>query len=140
MLNRGTYSKQLKKKNKRGIGVGTSMVLVVFVLFCLITFATLSYVTARADYSKTVEGVESLSDYYQAVSNIETQISEIDLLGVSEGIVYNFSEPIDDDRTLNVTLITTGDKDKPFKVKQWSTTNNTSGVTFDEKEGMNLLF
>lgn len=141
MLNRGIYNKRIHKKRNGGVGVGTSMILVVFVLFCMITFAALSYVTARADYSKSLEGAKSLSDYYSAVTNIETEISELDVSHIEAGIVYSFSEPIDDNRTLNVTLITTGDKNKPFKVSRWSTTNNTSGTTIeDEGGGMNLLF
>lgn len=143
MLNRGIYRKRIQKKSKGGIGVGTSMILVVFVLFCLITFAALSYVTARADYSKTVQGSELVCAYYEAVSGIETEISELDFSGVQAGIVYEFSEKIDDSRSLNVTIVTTGDISKPYKVKRWSTEDDgrQSGATFEDQEGgMNLLF
>ena len=142
MATRGTFTKKLKKKKGGGIGVGTSMVLVVFVLFCLITFAALSYVTSRADYTKSEQSETTVKNYYDACSRVEEQIATIDVTSLSAGIVYTFNEPVDDVRILSVIIESTGDSDDPFTVKRWAVgSESAGGVSFEEEGvGLNLLF
>ena len=40
----------MKKKTRIGLNIGTSSILLVFVLLCMVTFAVLSFVSANADY------------------------------------------------------------------------------------------
>lgn len=40
----------MEKSRKPILGVGTSSILLIFVLLCMITFAVLSLVSARSDY------------------------------------------------------------------------------------------
>lgn len=126
------------------MGIGTSMVLVVFVLFCLITFAALSYVTSRADYNKSVAASQSVKDYYDACSRMEKRIVEIDTSSLyGPGATFDYVEPIDDNRSLYVTLVYTGDEKNPFKISKWSSAaSSDAGISIDEgsQGGMNLLF
>ncbi len=144
MTTRGTFTKRLKKKKNGGLGIGTSMVLVVFVLFCLITFAALSYVTSKADYNKSLTASESVRAYYDACSRMEKRISEIDLTSLyGPGATFDYVESIDENRSLYVSLIYTGDDKNPFRVTKWSTSANiNAGISIDESEGegLNLLF
>ena len=57
-----------KKKEKRQpmLTVGTSMILVTLVLIALVTFATLSYVTAKSDYNMSLQAARSTEKYYVA--------------------------------------------------------------------------
>ena len=52
-------------------------------------------------------------------------------------------EPIDDNRSLYVTLVYTGDEKNPFKISKWSSAaSSDAGISIDEgsQGGMNLLF
>lgn len=67
---------------KRGIGlhVGSSSILVVFVLLCLTTFATLSMVSANADYRIMQKSADASDRYYRADTASEGLVARIDLV------------------------------------------------------------
>lgn len=74
----------MKRKKRAGYTVGTSLVLVTFVLMALVVFATLSYSTASADYKLSQDAADNTSEYYKAneqanleLSNIYTALSDI---------------------------------------------------------------
>ena len=46
----------MKKRTQMGLGVGASSILLIFVLLCLTTFATLSLVSAQADARLSEDG------------------------------------------------------------------------------------
>ena len=56
----------MDKKNQGGMNIGTSSVLVTFVLLCLVTFASLSYMSARSDYKLGQQEAERTAAYYDA--------------------------------------------------------------------------
>ncbi len=53
-----------KKKRSFGISIGSSSILVVFVVLCLTTFATLSLVSANADYRLSRKTADAAASYY----------------------------------------------------------------------------
>lgn len=65
-------------KRSTGINVGGSSILVIFVLLCLTTFATLSMVSANADYKLTQKASEAVSNYYAADCLAEEKLAQID--------------------------------------------------------------
>lgn len=69
-----------------GINVGSSSILMIFVLLCLVTFSTLSLVTANADYKLTAKTAESVSGYYEADAKAELLLASIDekLIGLAK--------------------------------------------------------
>lgn len=69
-----------------GINVGSSSILMIFVLLCLVTFSTLSLVSANADYKLTAKTVESVSGYYEADAKAELLLASIDekLIGIAK--------------------------------------------------------
>lgn len=72
------------KKGGTGVGVGTSSILMVFVLLCLTTFAALSLVSANADNRLTTRAAETLSDFYEADAQAERVLAELsDVLAAS---------------------------------------------------------
>lgn len=68
----------MKKKTQMGLGVGASSILLIFVLLCLTTFATLSLVSAQADARLSGKTAESVSAYYEADARAEELLAEID--------------------------------------------------------------
>lgn len=68
----------MSRKRVTGVNVGGSSILVIFVLLCLTTFATLSLVSANASYSLAKKASYSASEYYSANAAAEERLAEID--------------------------------------------------------------
>lgn len=69
------------EKQKRimpGMSVGSSSILVTFVLLCLVTFAALSFVSAKADKKLSTQTANRIKAYYEATSTAEFQLANID--------------------------------------------------------------
>lgn len=69
-------------KNKNsfsfGLNIGSSSVLLVFVLLCLVFFATLSIISANADNKLSHKILERTTAYYNACNQAEMTLSELD--------------------------------------------------------------
>lgn len=63
---------------RAGLSIGTSSVLVIFVLLCLVTFAVLSLVSARADSRLSEKNEAHVQEYYAAESTAYAQLSALD--------------------------------------------------------------
>lgn len=68
----------MKKKITGGINVGTSSILVTFVLLCLVTFAALSYLSANSDYKLSQQTAQRATDFYKANEVAEIKYQDID--------------------------------------------------------------
>lgn len=70
-----------KKKRFSGIsfsnGVGSSSLLVIFVILCLVSFATLSIVSANADYKLSNKVLDRTTAYYDASNQAEQQLAQL---------------------------------------------------------------
>lgn len=70
-----------KDKNQPSFtAIGSSSLLVVFLVLCLATFAILSLSSAKSDYSFTERLAKHKSDYYKASSRAEHTAADIDRL------------------------------------------------------------
>ncbi|MBO5057836.1 MAG: hypothetical protein J6C64_15970 [Lachnospiraceae bacterium] len=65
------------KKKRYGISVGTSSILVIIVVLCLVCFAGLSIVSANADYKLSSKLAERTTSYYQASSLANEEFAKI---------------------------------------------------------------
>lgn len=72
------------KKKRYGISVGTSSILVIIVVLCLVCFAGLSIVSANADYKLTVKLADRTTAYYQASSLANEEFARLN------SAFYNF--------------------------------------------------
>jgi len=68
----------MEKKNSGGINIGTSSVLVTFVLLCLVTFASLAYMSARSDYKLSEQTAQRTKAYYEANATAELYMANIE--------------------------------------------------------------
>ncbi|MCH5276089.1 MAG: hypothetical protein J1E65_09620 [Lachnospiraceae bacterium] len=70
-----------RKKRFSGIsfsnGIGSSSLLVIFIILCLVSFATLSIVSANADYKLSSKVLERTTAYYEASNQAEHQLAEL---------------------------------------------------------------
>ncbi len=70
----------MEKKHSGGINIGTSSILVTFVLLALVTFAALSYMSARSDYVLSKEAADRTASYYDANRKAEIYLANIEAL------------------------------------------------------------
>lgn len=82
----------MRKSSGTGINVGSSSILVIFVLLCLTTFATLSMVSANADQKLTIRTAQAATQYYQADAAAEEILARIDDCLKSNASAANESE------------------------------------------------
>lgn len=133
-------------ENKRQapfVNVGSSLLLVVFLLMCLITFATLSFSSARSDESFSQRIADRKTEYYTASNKAERLLSQIDQLldnadpedldfaainPIDADIVYDpdaatlsYQVAINDKQALDVVLALEEDKDSHYRIEKWQT-------------------
>jgi hypothetical protein len=107
-----------KEKNEFHLTVGTSSILMIFVVLCLTTFGVLSFVTANADYKLSNKNAEAVTAYYQADSKANELLKTIDselLLaresakycetGTDSGKIPNAEQYRQEDEFLQVTAL-----------------------------------
>ena len=68
----------MTKKKSAGVNIGSSSILLIFVILCLVSFATLSIVSANADYKLGQKILTRTNSYYNACNEAEESISAID--------------------------------------------------------------
>lgn len=107
-------------KNKfQTINIGSSSILMIFIILCLVCFASLSLISSNADYSLSERCADKTIAYYQATNTAESNIASIDqtlhenassltrdeyFLSVGDSI--SFYVPINDQQSLFVDLET----------------------------------
>ena len=86
----------MKAKNKSSfINIGFSSIVMVFIMICLVTFATLSVLTAHSDYRLSQKMADKTTAYYKAdaiardmVELLDNQLFNIYLEGSSSDYFY----------------------------------------------------
>lgn len=67
-----------KKSQVYGMNAGSSSMLMIFVILCLVSFATLSIVSANADKNLTSRIAERTTAYYEACNSAQKSLAGID--------------------------------------------------------------
>lgn len=95
----------MQKDNKQApfVNIGSSLLLVIFLILCLVTFATLSLSSARSDYSFSERAAERRTQYYQACNTAEDVLAQID--GILEKAISSSSRDENWIKNLNLTQI-----------------------------------
>lgn len=140
-----------------GVGSGGISILAIFVVLCLTTLATLSIVSARADFVLTQKTSQASAQYYIADSlaeeklvsisevltkeNWETKLIDLgcEVTKVGDKLFASYSTPINDTKQLISTLelITqNGIPNGQFKKIAWSVSVNS---TYETQNTMNVL-
>lgn len=84
----------MQKDNKPEpfVNIGSSLLMVIFLILCLVTFATLSLTSARSDYSFSERVAERRTQYYQACNTAEDVLAQIDEILVNTVNSSNHSQ------------------------------------------------
>ena len=143
MINSTIQQPNPKKKSSFHLNVGTSSILMIFVILCLVSFATLSIVSANADNKLSSRVLERTTAYYNACNEAEISLSKIDDTLISAyqssatmadyfdavGHTVTFTVPISDLQTLHVgieILYPVSDEDTFYRITQWQVINEDS--------------
>lgn len=127
-------------KKSSGIHVGSASILLIFVLLCLVSFATLSIVSANADNKLTAKVLERTTAYYNACNEAERNLADIDqtLATVysscdsseeyfqTVGHTKSYTLPISESQTLQITieiLYPETDEDTFYRITSWQVVN-----------------
>ena len=121
------------KKHSPVVNIGSSLLLVIFLVLCLVTFATLSLSSARSDYGFSSRLAERKTDYYRASSQAETILSALTPVVDTDDVVLelnisaekpsvSYQVPVNDKQFLSVVLeLLPADKEEAgfYRVTQW---------------------
>ena len=80
----------MKKKTYPVANIGSVSLLMVFIILCLVTFATLSLSSAAGDYKYSKDIAGHNTEYYNACNEAERKLKEID--GILETAYKNSSD------------------------------------------------
>ena len=145
-----------RKKDTTGVNVGTSSLLLVFVVMCLVSFATLATVSARADQKLNDKVTVRTAAYYDACNQAEDRLADIDNTlknlydtGINSddyfsqaGQSIEFAIPVSDVQTLDVSVkvnYPANEGDAFYTVTGWKL-QTTGSLVEEEKQTLNLLF
>lgn len=102
------------KKSYPVVNIGTASILTVFVILAMVTFATLTYMTARKDArfnQKQLEAVqtrqEAVNQAYEKIAAIDRELAEAYKNEAYEdfiGKIYSFTIASGEDKVLEVSL------------------------------------
>ena len=70
--------KDKEKQSSYFANIGSSSLLVIFLILCLVTFAVLSLSSAKSDYTFSQRLAQHKQTYYEASSNAEDMVDKID--------------------------------------------------------------
>lgn len=129
-----------QKKSSAGLNVGSSSILLIFVILCLVSFATLSIISANADSRLTRKVLNRTTAYYDACNKAEEALAGIDLTltGIylssdtaeeyfsAVGHTKSYAIVISDIQTLQVNieiLYPEADEDTFYRITSWQVIN-----------------
>lgn len=73
------------KESSSFVNIGSSSLLIIFLILCLATFAILSLSSAKSDYTSSQRLAQHKTEYYEASAKAEMVLAEIDY-ALAEGI------------------------------------------------------
>lgn len=108
-------------KNNIGLNTGSSSILVIFMVLCLVTLASLSMISAVSDYKLSRKVADRTTAYYEAVNKAEEKLAAIDT-AASKGTEVDYTVPIDDSQQLCVSVAVNQDGSS-YSVREWKVEN-----------------
>ncbi len=136
------------KKRGLPLNVGTSSVLFIFVILCLVSFAILSLSSAMSEYKLSSRVAENSQAYYDACNSAEEQLASFDKTlknlydtGISRSGYYDsvgkkktFAIPVNDVQTLEVEiriLYPEKEGESFYDITSWKT-ETTADLEYDD--------
>ncbi len=105
-----------KKTSYPPIHIGTSFLLVIFIILCMIIFSVLSLSSALQDYQASLEHAARTTAYYEACNQAEALRAQLASEDHTEETI-EYTVPIDEDELLRVVL--TLDEHNEYQITTW---------------------
>ncbi len=145
--------KKINKTSYPPIHMGTSLMLVIFIILCMIVFAVLSLSSSLKDYDYSQKNAQRTTNYYEACNQAEKSIADIHQLltssssfesaldkiedlgyvAVSDDHLAQFHVAIDDNEFLQVVLDLKPANGDDYRIATWKS------VSSDEWDGNQTL-
>jgi len=124
-----------RKKSSAGFGTGSTSILLIFVLLCLVIFASLSLVSANSDQKLSQKLAARTQAYYAACNEAERALAALDAALQNGCTVENTEEyyGIDDTQSLHVKLRSAGTS---YVIEAWEVVRTAE---WEPEEGLNLM-
>ena len=136
------------KSKRYGVNIGSSSILVIFVVVCLVSFAALSIVSANSDYRLTQKMADRQTLYYQACNDAYQTLSDIDATlcalynsGITQEEYYaqvgyekSYAYPVSDIQSLQVVIqinYPNDDMEPFYEIQKWRIIT-TGTLDYDE--------
>lgn len=107
-----------KKSSYPPINMGTSFMLVIFILLCMVIFAILSLSSALRDYDYSKQIADRTTAYYEACNEAEEIYANIEAEGHTEDSI-EYSVPINENEHLQVILKHRSDTENNYFIHSW---------------------
>ncbi len=144
-----------ENNHKMSMPTGISLLLVVFVLLTMLTFGTLSYVTAQTDLTFSESNAQITKEYYAAdilakktlqsideqlnaidaedidtyYDEVELQLSSYQLTREDNRLLLYFDTPVNANETLNSCIEVLFNDTQNFKIVSWNLSYHDDWVT-----------
>lgn len=118
------------------MNVGISLLLVVFLILCLFTFAAIALTSAKNEYENSLDVVQRTGDYYAACNEVEQILAALqaDIDAGRDQVleVRNYNIPINREQQLCVSIepVEPGSSE-PYRIIRWQTTSTINWQTDD---------
>lgn len=123
-----------KKKFAQGVNVGSSSILVTFVLLCLVTFAALAFVSANSDYKLSQQTADRTTRFYEA-----NHMAEVFLLNIDSQVKMKFNDSASESDFFNGIEDVFSDNDSVIIEKQDNGTIHLSySVKISDKQDLEV--
>lgn len=96
------FTKNKDKKQKTGLNIGASSILVVFIILSMVTFSVLSYVAATSDYKLSQDVANRNTAYYRACSEGYKQLSALASAPRMQTELADFNVVIDETQSIHI--------------------------------------
>lgn len=103
------------------MSIGSSTLLVIFLILCMFTFAAISLTTAKNDYSNACNNAQRSRAYYNAANAAEEKLNELNQSEDPE-TDYSYEVKISDTQAIDVTLKWNTEKAQ-YDIVSWKTVN-----------------
>lgn len=122
----------MRRRVGSNLNIGTSSLLLIFIVLSLVSFAVLSLSSAITDRNSVDQTIQHSNDYYAACNNAEHQLAELNTAlanSYNQGKMsfgsHNFEVTINDNQVLEIS-IETHDPDEQgyfYTVTKWKVVN-----------------
>lgn len=132
-----------KKETNPPLNPGISLLLVVFLVLCLLTFAAITVTTALNEKKRSDKLATNNTAYYEACNLAEREIqNQVNIIIKNGGFTIaspmEFTYDIDEVQVLHVALepLPAPAKDRYFTITRWQVVNNED---WNAKDTLNLI-